>query len=76
MLLPKIESVSVNQNVLGRLLNFGTVTVTGTGGTKESFRAIVNPMGVRKKINHIIEGYMQAYAQFQQQKETTPQANR
>lgn len=59
MLLPKIESVSVNQNILGRLLNFGTVTVTGTGGTKESFRAIVEPIGVRKKINQIIEGYMQ-----------------
>ncbi len=59
MLLPKIESVAVNQNVLGRLLNFGTVTVTGTGGTKESFRAIFGPLGVRKKINQIIEGYMQ-----------------
>lgn len=59
MLLPKIESVSVNQNVLGRLLNFGTVTVTGTGGTEESFRSIVEPIGVRKKFNQIIEGYMQ-----------------
>ena len=59
MLLPKIESVSVHQNVLGRLLNFGTVTVTGTGGTKESFRAIIEPIGVRKKINQIIEAYMQ-----------------
>jgi uncharacterized membrane protein YdbT with pleckstrin-like domain len=59
MLLSKIESVSVNQNILGRLLNFGTVTVIGTGGTKESFRAIVEPVGVRKKINQIIEGYMQ-----------------
>jgi uncharacterized membrane protein YdbT with pleckstrin-like domain len=59
ILLPKIESVSVNQDILGRLLNFGTVTVTGTGGTKESFRAIVDPIGVRKKINQIIEGYMQ-----------------
>ena len=59
MLLPKIESVSVNQNILGRILNFGTVTVTGTGGTKESFRAIFEPLAVRKKINQIIEGYMQ-----------------
>jgi uncharacterized membrane protein YdbT with pleckstrin-like domain len=67
MLLPKIESVAVHQNILGRLLNFGTVTVTGTGGTKESFRAIVEPIGVRKKINHIIEGYMQA-----QQKVSNP----
>lgn len=68
MLLSKIESVSVNQNVLGRLLNFGTVTVTGTGGTKESFRAIVEPLGVKKKINQIIEGYMEY-----QQKISNPQ---
>lgn len=58
MLLPKIESVAVNQNILGRLLNFGTVTVTGTGGTKESFRAISDPIAVRKKINQIIEAYL------------------
>lgn len=59
LLLSKIESVSVNQNILGRLLNFGTVTVTGTGGTKESFTAIVDPINVRRKITQIIEGYMQ-----------------
>jgi uncharacterized membrane protein YdbT with pleckstrin-like domain len=59
MLLPKIESVSVNQNVLGRILNFGTVTVTGTGGTQESFKSIIEPIEVRKKINRIIERYMQ-----------------
>ncbi len=67
ILLPKVESISVNQNVLGRLLNFGTVTVTGTGGTRESFRAIVAPVEVRKKITHIIERYMQAYAQSERQ---------
>lgn len=59
MLLAKIESVSVNQTILGRLLNFGTVTVTGTGGTRESFRAIVDPVGVRKKIHQILESYLQ-----------------
>ena len=69
MLLSKVESVTVSQNILGRLLNFGTVTVTGTGGTKESFRAIVEPIAVRKKINNIIEGYMQ-----HQQKLSNPQA--
>ena len=69
MLLSKVESVTVSQNILGRLLNFGSVTVTGTGGTKESFRAIVEPIAVRKKINNIIEGYMQ-----HQQKLSNPQA--
>jgi uncharacterized membrane protein YdbT with pleckstrin-like domain len=68
MLLSKIESVVVYQNILGRLLNFGSVTVIGTGGTRESFRAIIEPVIVRKKINQIIESYMQSYAQYQQQR--------
>jgi uncharacterized membrane protein YdbT with pleckstrin-like domain len=71
ILLPKVESISVHQNILGRLLNFGTVTVTGTGGTRESFRAIVEPIKVRKKITQIVEHYMQADAQPGQQ--GTPQ---
>ena len=65
MLLPKVESIAVGQNVLGRLLNFGTVTVTGTGGTKESFRAIIEPVAVRTKINQIIEHYTLAYTEHQ-----------
>lgn len=65
MLLTRIESVSVRQSILGRILNFGTVTVTGTGGTKESFRAIGDPFAVRKRINHIIEHSVQAASQPQ-----------
>ena len=65
MLLTKIESVAVNQSILGRLLNFGVVTVTGTGGTKESFRAIVGPFAVRKKISEIIEQYTHTYPELQ-----------
>ncbi len=70
MLLSKVESVSVNQNVLGRICNFGTVIITGTGGTREPFRVIVDPLDVRKKVNTIIEKYMQAYAEYQQQRMT------
>ncbi len=66
ILLHKVESISVHQSILGRLLNFGTVIVTGTGGTRESFRAIAEPVEVRKKITHIVERYMQAYAQSEQ----------
>jgi uncharacterized membrane protein YdbT with pleckstrin-like domain len=56
-----VESIAVAQNITGRLLNFGTVTVTGTGGTKESFMAISDPIGVRKQINQILEKYTPAY---------------
>ncbi|HKZ43515.1 MAG TPA: PH domain-containing protein [Anaerolineales bacterium] len=55
MLITKIESVSVNQNIIGRLLNYGSVIVTGTGGTRESFNGIYDPLDVKKKIHEIIE---------------------
>ena len=46
--LSKIESVNVYQSVLGRMLGYGTLGVTGTGGTKEIFTKIDNPLYFRK----------------------------
>src|SRR5215207_9587563 len=34
-LLTKIEGLGVEQDVWGRLLGYGTITLTGTGGTRE-----------------------------------------
>jgi len=65
MLLSKVESVAVHQDITGRMLDFGTVIVTGTGGTKESFQAIAKPLSVRKVINEIIEQNTQANPQQQ-----------
>ena len=50
LLLAKVETVGVDQSVLGRLLNYGTIIVTGTGGTKEPFRAIAKPLEFRKQV--------------------------
>jgi uncharacterized membrane protein YdbT with pleckstrin-like domain len=51
LLLSKIESIGVNQPILGRILDYGTIIVTGTGGTKEPFRDIAAPMELRKRVN-------------------------
>jgi len=59
MLLAKVESVSIYQNLGGRIMNFGSVTIIGTGGTKETFRGIIDPQNVRKKVNQVIEHYIQ-----------------
>lgn len=59
ILLPKIESVSIYQNIIQKMLNFGTVTITGTGGTKGSIKAIIEPEKVKAKINQIIEHHEQ-----------------
>jgi membrane protein YdbS with pleckstrin-like domain len=49
-LLSKIEAIAVDQGVLGRILGFGTVTITGTGGTQESFPTISEPLEFRRQI--------------------------
>ena len=48
--LAKVESVQVSQDIVGRLLNYGTITVAGTGGTHEPFTLIDDPMGFRKAV--------------------------
>ena len=51
ILLTKLESVSVSQSIAGRIFGFGTVTVVGSGGTKEFFNSIDKPMDLRKMVN-------------------------
>jgi uncharacterized membrane protein YdbT with pleckstrin-like domain len=48
--LARIESVQVEQDLFGRLLNYGAMTVVGTGGTKEPFTLIDNPEGFRHAV--------------------------
>lgn len=48
MNLQKIETVNVEQSILGRLLGYGSLTLIGTGGTKERFHCINDPISFRK----------------------------
>jgi uncharacterized membrane protein YdbT with pleckstrin-like domain len=49
-LLSKVEAVGLDQGIMGRLLGFGTVTITGTGGTQEAFAMISQPLEFRRQI--------------------------
>ncbi len=49
-LLSKIEAIGVDQGILGRMLGYGTVHLTGTGGTRETFRKISRPLELRRQI--------------------------
>ena len=53
-LLSKIEAIAVDQGVIGRILGFGTVTITGTGGTQEPFPRISDPLEFRRQIQNQI----------------------
>ena len=45
----KIESVIVNQSVLGRILGFGSIAIVGTGGTKSTYPLIKDPKKFRSE---------------------------
>jgi uncharacterized membrane protein YdbT with pleckstrin-like domain len=49
-LLSKVEAIAVDQGLIGRLFGFGTVTITGTGGTQEAFAMISQPLEFRRQI--------------------------
>jgi len=46
----KVESVDVVQSLLGRVFNFGTILVRGTGGSLEPFRDVEDPLRLRSAI--------------------------
>ena len=54
-LLSKIETIRVEQGVLGRALDYGTIIISGTGGSKEPFRTIASPMEFRRAVQEQIE---------------------
>jgi uncharacterized membrane protein YdbT with pleckstrin-like domain len=50
MSLDKVESVDVNQSILGRIMNYGDVTVLGVGEGRETIRTIAAPLAFRNSI--------------------------
>jgi uncharacterized membrane protein YdbT with pleckstrin-like domain len=50
MALSKVESVDVSQSILGRLLNYGDVTVNGVGEGTQTIRTIASPLAFRNSI--------------------------
>ena len=54
MNLGRIETVNVRQSILGRILGYGCITIIGTGGTRESFHDISNPLEFRRSFMEAI----------------------
>jgi membrane protein YdbS with pleckstrin-like domain len=49
----KLESVGVEQGILGRVVDAGTVSTSGTGGTKQKFPNVRSPLKLRSAIQEI-----------------------
>src|SRR5206468_13042974 len=50
LLLAKVEGIAVNQGLAGKLLGYGEIVVTGSGGTKEQFAGISAPFEFRRAV--------------------------
>jgi uncharacterized membrane protein YdbT with pleckstrin-like domain len=53
MKLKSIETVEINQGLLGRIFGFGTIKITGRGISSLIFKGIDDPMSVKRQIESI-----------------------
>jgi len=55
MLLPKVESIRVKQDLFGRLFNYGSIIVSGAGNPQVPVPGIYDPIQFRKTFMEIQE---------------------
>ena len=53
MNMDKVESVDVDQSLLGRIFNYGNITVRGTGSSFEPLRMIDHPLRFRSQVTAV-----------------------
>ncbi|MCW5588549.1 MAG: PH domain-containing protein [Legionellales bacterium] len=53
--LQKIEGIQVDQGILGRIFNYGTIIVCGTGGTRDRYSLIEKPLEFRRRVQEQVE---------------------
>ena len=54
LLLSKIESIAVDQGFAGKIWGYGTIVLSGTGGSHEPFQNITDPFEFRKQVQEEI----------------------
>jgi len=50
MLLTKVEGVSIEQGILGRIFDYGMIVITGAGGTRGTFEKVAVPFEFRRLV--------------------------
>ena len=55
----KVESFHVDQSVAGRILGYGTLSISGTGGGITPIPGIGDPLGFRRKAMEAIDAYQE-----------------
>lgn len=55
VILQKIESIGVDQTVPGRVFGYGTLTITGSGGSSEPYTNIAKPLDFKSHVSKVVE---------------------
>ncbi len=55
LLLHKAEGIQVSQSVFGRMLNYGSILVSGGGSTQTPIPGIVDPIAFKRKFSEMQE---------------------
>lgn len=55
ILLNKIEGIVADEGIGGRIWNYGTIVISGTGSSKTAFSNISQPMAFRRAVHEQIE---------------------
>jgi uncharacterized membrane protein YdbT with pleckstrin-like domain len=63
-LLSKVEAIAVDQGILGRVLGFGTVRITGSGGTEDAFAGISQPLEFRRQVQSQVVAFEERRGSF------------
>ncbi len=53
--LEKVEGLIISQGIIGRIFNYGTVIVSGTGGIRTPIPFITEPTEFRRVVNEFLE---------------------
>jgi len=53
--LNKLESINIDQSFIGRILNYGTIIIRGTGGTSVKIPYIKDPLDFRRAAMTILD---------------------
>lgn len=56
----KVESIQVSQGILGRIFDYGSLTISGAGDPQAPIPGISDPMGFRKAFIEAQDGALQA----------------
>ena len=54
LFLSKTETVEIKQGILGRILGYGNVQLTGTGNSFLTFKVVSNPLKVKRDIESLL----------------------